>query len=100
HTRSTRDWSSDVCSSDLEFDPLHPLRVAVLGPKTANADAFLEAVDKADAAIRWLSSNVDLVAIGHLEMFLPHDVDLDLLDEARRSEERRVGKERRARGRV
>jgi hypothetical protein len=66
-----------------QFDPLHPLRVAVLGPKTANADAFLEAVDKADAAIRWLSSNVDLVAISHLEMFLPHDVDLALLDEAR-----------------
>jgi hypothetical protein len=66
-----------------QFDPLHPLRVAALGPKTANVDAFLEAVEKADAAIRWLSSNVDLVAISHLEMFLPHDVDLDLLDEAR-----------------
>jgi hypothetical protein len=66
-----------------QFDPLHPLRVAALGPKTANADVFLEAVEKADAAIRWLSSNVDLVAISHLEMFLPHDVDLDLLDEAR-----------------
>jgi hypothetical protein len=66
-----------------QFDPLHPLRVAALGPKTTNADAFLDAVDKADTAIRWLSSNVDLVAISHLEMFLPHDVDLDLLDEAR-----------------
>jgi hypothetical protein len=66
-----------------QFDPLHPLRVAALGPKTTNADAFLDALEKADAAIRWLSSNVDLVAIGHLEMFLPHDVDLDLLDEAR-----------------
>jgi hypothetical protein len=66
-----------------QFDPSHPLRVAALGPKTANADAFLDAADKADAAIRWLSSNVDLVSISHLEMFLPHDVDLDLLDEAR-----------------
>ena len=66
-----------------QFDPLHPLRVAALGPKIANADAFPEAVDKADTAIRWLSSNVDLVVIGHLEMFLPHDVDLALLDEAR-----------------
>jgi hypothetical protein len=66
-----------------QFDPLHPLRVAALGPKTTNADAFLDALEKADAAIRWLSSNVDLVAISHLEMFLPHDVDLDLLDEAR-----------------
>ena len=66
-----------------EFDPLHPLRVAALGPKTANADAFLEAVEKADTAFRWLSSNVDLVAISHLEMFLPHDMDPALLDEAR-----------------
>src|SRR2546423_13942518 len=66
-----------------EFDPSHPLRVAALGPRTANADAFLDAMDKADAAIRWLSSNVDLVAISHLEMFLPHDMDPALLDEAR-----------------
>ena len=66
-----------------EFDPSHPLRVAALGPKTADANAFVDAVDKADAAIRWLSSNVDLVSISHLEMFLPHDVDLGLLDEAR-----------------
>src|SRR5256886_2555706 len=66
-----------------EFGPSHPLRVAALGPKTADADAFVDAVDKADAAIRWLSSNVDLVSISHLEMFLPHDVDLGLLDEAR-----------------
>ena len=66
-----------------QFDPSHPLRVAALGPKTADAEAFLYGVDKADAAIRGLSSNVDLVSISHLEMFLPHDVDLALLDDAR-----------------
>jgi hypothetical protein len=66
-----------------QFDPAHPLRVAALGPKTANADAFLEALDEVDAAIRSFSSNVDLVAMSHLEMFLPHDVDLALLKEAR-----------------
>jgi hypothetical protein len=65
------------------FDPLHPLRVAALGPKTAVAEAFLEAVEKADTAIRSLSSNVDLILISHLEMFLPHDVGLPLLEEAR-----------------
>jgi len=65
------------------FDPLHPLQVAALGPKTANADAFLEAIEKADTAIRWLSGNVDLISISHLEMFLPDDVDLALLEEAR-----------------
>ena len=65
------------------FDPLHPLRVAALGPKTADAEAFLEALEKADTAIRSLSSNVDLISISHLEMFLPHDVRLPLLEEAR-----------------
>jgi hypothetical protein len=66
-----------------QFDPLHPLRVAALGPKTENADGFLDALDEADAAIRSLSSNVDLVAISHLEMLLPRDVDSGLLQEAK-----------------
>ncbi len=67
-----------------EFDAQHPLRVAALGPKTASVDAFLEALDDADAAIRSLSRhNVDLVSISHLEMFLPHDVDIALLKEAK-----------------
>jgi hypothetical protein len=67
-----------------EFDPLHPLRIAALGPKTGNVNAFLEALDEADAAIRTLSRhNVDLISISHLEMLLPRDVDLPLLKEAR-----------------
>ena len=66
------------------FDPLHLLRVAALGPKTANASAFLGALDKADAAIRSFSkSDVDVISISHLEMFLPEDVDLTSLREAR-----------------
>jgi hypothetical protein len=67
-----------------QFDAQHPLRVAALGPKAASADAFLDALDEADAAIRSLSRhNVDLVSISHLEMFLPHDVDVASLEEAR-----------------
>jgi hypothetical protein len=67
-----------------QFDAQHPLRVAALGPKTANADAFLEALDDADAAIRSLARhNVDLVSISHLEMFLPQDVDVASLKEAK-----------------
>jgi len=65
------------------FDPSHPLRVAALGPKTADAEAFLEALEKADTAIRSLSSNVDLISISHLEMFLPGDVALASMEEAR-----------------
>jgi hypothetical protein len=66
-----------------QFDPTHPLRVAALGPKTENADGFLDALDEADAAIRSLSSNVDLVVISHLEMLLPPNVDSALLQEAK-----------------
>src|SRR5438876_3542169 len=67
-----------------QFDAQHPLRVAALGPKIANTDAFLEALDDAEAAIRSLSRhNVDLISISHLEMFLPHDVDVASLQEAK-----------------
>ncbi len=67
-----------------QFDAQHPLRVAALGSKTARADAFLDALEDADAAIRSLSRhNVDLVSISHLEMFLPHDVDVASLREAK-----------------
>jgi hypothetical protein len=67
-----------------QFDPLHPLQVSALGPKTGNATVFREALAKTDAAIRSLSAhNVDLVSVGQLEMFVPHDVDTQLLSEAR-----------------
>jgi hypothetical protein len=67
-----------------QFDAQRPLRVAALGPKSASADAFLEALEEADAAIRSLSRhNVDLVSISHLEMFLPGDVDVGSLNEAK-----------------
>jgi hypothetical protein len=66
------------------FDPARPLRIAALGRKTANANAFLDALDESDAAIRALARyDVDLISISHLEMFLPDDVDLGLLKEAR-----------------
>jgi hypothetical protein len=67
-----------------QFDAQHPLRVAALGPKTTTADAFLEGLDEADAATRSLSRhNVDLISMSHLEMFLPKDVDVASLNEAR-----------------
>ena len=67
-----------------QFDAQHPLRIAALGPKTASANAFLEALDDANAATRSLSRhNVDLISISHLEMFLPKDVDIASLNEAR-----------------
>lgn len=66
------------------FDAQHPLRVAALGPKTASANAFLEGVGEAAKAILSLSRhNADLISISHLEMFLPHDVDVAALKEAK-----------------
>jgi hypothetical protein len=67
-----------------DFDPQHPLRVSALGPKTENAAAFRDAIENVDAAIRSFSaSNVDLISVTQLEMFLPQDFDLALLEEAR-----------------
>ena len=67
-----------------QFDPSHPLRISALGPKTANASAFSEALPRIEETIRSLSAyDVDLVSISQLEMFLPEGVDLALLNEAR-----------------
>src|SRR5438477_779651 len=67
-----------------QFEPIHPLRISALGPKTENAAAFGEALVETYEGIQMLSKhNVDLVSISQLEMFLPGDVDLSLLQEAR-----------------
>src|SRR5438477_3118558 len=66
------------------FDPLRPLRVSALGPKTENGAAFREALAETDAVIRpFAAHNVDLVSVVQREMFLPHDVELAFLKEAR-----------------
>src|SRR5207249_7381958 len=94
HTRSKRDWSSDVCSSDLSF-----LKASAVLASTA---PFLARVINAQAA----GGKGPLMAYvgtfsSPLHDVLPTQVDLPpgngrgihLL----RSEERRVGKECRAR---
>ena len=64
-----------------KFDSQHPLRIAALGPKTTNENAFLDGVAKAATAIRAFSKYE--VQVSHLEMFLPDDVDSASLKEAR-----------------
>src|SRR5690606_39355930 len=54
HTRFSRDWSSDVCSSDLEegFDIQWPIiRGFYVGPKVSDADYqwWVDAFDKTQA---------------------------------------------------
>jgi hypothetical protein len=67
-----------------KFDPLHPLHVSALGPKTENSAAFRDAFEETEAAIRSLAKhNVDLVSVNQLEMWLPQDVDSSTLNEAR-----------------
>ncbi|MFL6551760.1 MAG: hypothetical protein ACJ8KF_03755 [Chthoniobacterales bacterium] len=59
-----------------KFDSSHPLRVAALGPKTTSVESFRDALENAGAAIRSYSrSDVNLISVSHLEMFLPDDVD-------------------------
>jgi hypothetical protein len=67
-----------------QFDPLHPLRVSALGPKTENSAAFRDAFEETEAAIRSLAKhNVDLVSVNQLEIWLPQDVDSSTLNKAR-----------------
>ena len=67
-----------------QFDPLHPLRVSALGPKTENAAGFCDTLAEIEADIRSLAAhNVDLVSVNQLEMWVPQDVDLPVLNEAR-----------------
>ena len=67
-----------------QFDPSHPLRVAALGPKSANVEGFVDALKDASAAVRSFSgSDGNLASVSHLEMFLPDDVDSVSLKAAR-----------------
>ena len=67
-----------------QFDHWHPFRVAALGPKTASVEGFLDALKDASAAVHSFSrSDVDLISVSHLEMFLPDDVDSASLKKAK-----------------
>src|SRR5207249_7581432 len=83
HTRSKRDWSSDVCSSDLQV-ALAFLFLFVLVQPLSTAAAF---IGYSGAALAWLI-RLALVREGQL-----HRSPLDLPILIYRSEERRVGKE-------
>src|SRR5690606_40334182 len=92
HTRFSRDWSSDVCSSDLV-----DLAAAWEGEAGRSALTGLAVVtDAASAAVAWIPADhledpAVAAALGRAEV-RGHDT--------KRSEERRVGKEGGARGRA
>src|SRR5690606_40358823 len=92
HTRFSRDWSSDVCSSDLGPGAPWQVRVGMGASRTLPEARTVEI-----AGLRLDATDVDM-GNPHAVAFLPADVDLDGLDLSRRpaldrSEERRVGKE-------
>src|SRR5690606_39710543 len=84
HTRFSRDWSSDVCSSDLIVTP----------NKKANS-ASMEYTESLRAARRQGGSHY--LYEGTVGAGLPVIQTVRDLRETGRSEERRVGKERRTR---
>src|SRR5204863_7130546 len=94
HTRSLRDWSSDVCSSDLPLDLRGVERTA------GNIEPFAIEIDLEGGAIDGAEDGRERGA-GPVADAVVHEVDRlsrpQLRHDARRSEERRVGKEWRSR---
>src|SRR5207249_8082809 len=88
HTRSKRDWSSDVCSSDLDLGDVHRLGAAAVEDHGRRA-GLAGLVPECGPRQR---------PIAALEVFVPdrgrlEDVTIGVDDrEPMRSEERRVGK--------
>src|SRR5690606_40899142 len=98
HTRFSRDWSSDVCSSDLffrgqEITGIGVTAVCQLGmSKSYQINQLFEGLTvRQNAMIPVLARSRGKFRIDMLRS-LHHSKTLD------RSEERRVGKERRSRG--
>src|SRR5699024_11734054 len=83
HTRSKRDWSSDVCSSDLDLDLIKKKRhaIVVISEKITDVHQFAKKVSLNTG----FSGRATI--LGHVQRG----------GAPTRSEERRVGKERGAR---
>src|SRR5690606_39481182 len=87
HTRFSRDWSSDVCSSDLGHSK-HDFLEAQL---PAALDDLLQRGDQRLAAIK--AKALGALVLDVDELLEAFGLDQLLQDRLLRSEERRVGKE-------
>src|SRR5207248_3971739 len=97
HTRSYGDWSSDVCSSDLDSTGLLAWpRFRIRGPARPTGAWQIDREAKSPVESRILK---EIVSFG-AAWLQPFVKPLQTLRKKRRlrSEERRVGKERRASG--
>src|SRR5690606_39744297 len=95
HTRFSRDWSSDVCSSDLRV-------VAVTGGAGMLGTVYARALAAAGAHV--VVADIDGDAAAELAAAVTREsgvralgVRVDVTDKASRSEERRAGDESRSR---
>src|SRR5690606_40957856 len=94
HTRFSRDWSSDVCSSDLLATPARvPAPSSLSGHVYSSHLLFFILFNQSIRQVDSLDSAI-------MPYALPNIVKLifPLSSLSRRSEERRVGKECRSRG--
>src|SRR5690606_40357354 len=98
--RFSRDWSSDVCSSDLGpiptfAPPVVPVGPVVNGTGTMIPSGLVSPPSGAAALKKGKSKDVDKLKQQAKEM---EEKSKNSAQEAKRSEERRVGKATRSRG--
>src|SRR5699024_12023367 len=91
HTRSKRDWSSDVCSSDLFFLLRLELQAAFAGALGQLSHAAMENIAAAVKHDLFNALGLGALSHGHADLAGSFLV-------AGRSEERRVGRECSSRG--
>src|SRR5207249_6644396 len=92
HTRSKRDWSSDVCSSDLFL-----CRVRATSWLKLFMLAYRPRKYSRTAAKRYTPPPANCTSLKVISTWVPRANVTPFSEITRRSEERRVGKEERAR---
>src|SRR5699024_11742985 len=100
HTRSKRDWSSDVCSSDLAPTPSAAAELAVYEYREVK-ETMLNCAQRMRRAVL-IRADAQRARLKQMELRLKFAHPRQKLNEKRqyRSEERRVGKEGEQRGRA
>src|SRR5690606_41122384 len=97
HTRFSRDWSSDVCSSDLSQNHFGVDIVS------ADNEPVKSIADGTVILASWTLETGYVITVQHsnelISIYKHNSVLLKKLGDPVRSEERRVGKERRTGGR-
>src|SRR5699024_11700196 len=84
HKRSKRDWSSDVCSSDLKY-------LKKENPNILHINALTS------GNVAKCAEDLNIPVVWHIREFMEEDLGIDFVNPKNalkvRSEERRVGKE-------